>query len=90
LSNVSLDLAPGEFVAVAGPSGCGKTTLLLCAGALLSPDAGMIAIDGQQPYDLSPEGRARFRATHVGFVFQQFHLVPYLCVLDNVPCGHKR
>jgi len=80
----SIGVAAGEFVAVRGPSGCGKTTLLLAAGGLLRPDAGRVTIAGQDPYALSAEARARFRATHAGFVFQQFHLVPYLTVLENV------
>jgi len=84
LDNVSLDVDGGQFVAVRGPSGCGKTTLLLLAGGLLAPDGGTVLIDGDDPYQLSADGRARFRADHVGFVFQQFHLVPYLNVLDNV------
>lgn len=84
LAGVSLDIASGEFVAVQGPSGCGKSTLLLAAGGLLRPDAGRVSIGGQDPYALSPDARAAFRAAHVGFVFQQFHLVPYLSVIDNV------
>jgi ABC-type lipoprotein export system ATPase subunit len=81
---VTLGVAAGEFLAVRGPSGCGKTTLLLMAGGLLAPDAGTVTVDGVDPYRLSAEQRARFRAERVGFVFQQFHLVPYLSVLDNV------
>jgi ABC-type lipoprotein export system ATPase subunit len=84
LDQVSLSLDAGEFVAVQGSSGCGKTTLLLTAGGLLQPTSGTVVIAGQDPYALSPEARAKFRAAHVGFVFQQFHLVPYLNVLDNV------
>jgi len=84
LESVSLQVGAGEFVAVQGPSGCGKSTLLLLAGGLLRPDSGNIEIDGQDPYVLSPDSRAEFRATHIGFVFQQFHLVPYLNVLDNI------
>ena len=84
LENISLAVQPGEFVSVQGPSGCGKTTLLLIAGGLLRPDAGQVAVDGRRPYDLAPEDRARLRADLVGFVFQQFHLMPYLTVLDNV------
>jgi ABC-type lipoprotein export system ATPase subunit len=84
LDGVSLHVKPGEFVAVQGPSGCGKTTLLLVAGGLLRPDAGTAALDGQDLYALPPEARARFRASNLGFVFQQFHLVPYLSVVDNV------
>jgi ABC-type lipoprotein export system ATPase subunit len=84
LNDVSLNLDAGEFVAVQGPSGCGKTTLLLTAGGLLRPDAGKVLIDGENPYELDPDARARFRGRSIGFVFQQFHLVPYLDVLDNV------
>jgi len=84
LCDLSLTVARGEFVSVLGPSGCGKTTILLTAGGLLTPDAGSVTIDGADPYTLAPEDRAAFRAEHVGFVFQQFHLVPYLSVLDNV------
>jgi ABC-type lipoprotein export system ATPase subunit len=84
LAAVNIRLAPGEFVAVSGPSGCGKTTLLLTVGGLLRPDVGRVLIAGQDIYALGEEARARFRAAHVGFVFQQFHLVPYLNVRDNV------
>lgn len=84
VDGVSLAVGAGEFVAVQGPSGCGKTTLLLAAGALLQPTCGKVALEGTDPYALSPGQRARFRAENIGFVFQQFHLVPYLDVLDNV------
>jgi len=84
VDDVSVTVAAGEFVAVVGPSGCGKTTLLLVAGGLLGPDSGKVQIDLQDPYTLSADQRARFRAERIGFVFQQFHLVPYLTVLDNV------
>ena len=84
LEGVCLSVPPGEFVAVQGPSGCGKTTLLLAAGGLLRPDAGSVRIDGQDLYRLSPDARARFRASNVGFVFQQFHLIPYLTATENV------
>jgi ABC-type lipoprotein export system ATPase subunit len=84
LRELSLDVGPGEFVAVQGRSGCGKTTLLLVAGGLLHPDQGRVLVEGQDLYALSEEARAGFRAAHIGFVFQQFHLIPYLSVLDNV------
>ncbi|MCB1228794.1 MAG: ABC transporter ATP-binding protein [Verrucomicrobiae bacterium] len=87
IDHVSLSLEPGDFVALHGPSGCGKSTLLLMAGALLSPDSGTIAISGENPYALGAEARAAFRANRVGFVFQQFHLIPFLDVLDNVLVG---
>jgi putative ABC transport system ATP-binding protein len=84
IDGVSLSVAAGEFVAVQGPSGCGKTTLLLALGGLLLPSGGRIVVDGQEPYGLSANARSRWRARTVGFVFQQFHLVPYLDALDNV------
>ena len=84
LDDVSLTVSAGQLVAVKGPSGCGKTTLLLAAGGLLRPDDGQVLLDGTDLYALSSEERAAVRATTVGFVFQQFHLIPYLTVLDNV------
>lgn len=87
VNDVSFEICAGDFVALHGASGCGKSTLLLMTGALLSPDEGVIEIAGKNPYELKAEGRAAFRAEHVGFVFQQFHLIPYLNVLDNVLIG---
>jgi ABC-type lipoprotein export system ATPase subunit len=84
LRDFDLSVAAGEMVAVHGPSGCGKTTLLLIAGGLLRPDGGTVQVDGRDLYRLSGEERARFRASHIGFVFQQYHLIPYLSVLDNL------
>jgi ABC-type lipoprotein export system ATPase subunit len=72
------------LLAVHGPSGCGKTTLLLTAGALLRPNAGQVSLDGQDPYGLNPEARSELRARVIGFVFQQFHLIPYLTVRQNI------
>ena len=84
LDAATLQVAAGELVAVQGPSGCGKTTLLLVAAGLLRPDAGQVLVNAQDPYALAPDARARFRAENMGFVFQQFHLVPYLSALDNI------
>jgi len=84
LNRVSFRVEPGEVVAVCGPSGCGKSTLLLTAGTLLGPDSGLVRIDGVDPYRLTPDARSAFRASAVGFVFQQFHLVPYLSVIENI------
>ena len=84
LREITLAVNAGEFVAVQGPSGCGKSTLLAIAGALQAPDAGSVRICGEDPYTLAPDAQARFRATHSGFVFQQFHLVPFLSVFDNI------
>lgn len=84
LDYVSLTVNEGEFVVIRGPSGCGKTTLLLILGGLLAPDGGELAVCNQNPYAMGPNERAAFRAASIGFVFQQFHLVPYLSVRDNV------
>lgn len=84
LSSVSLTLAAGEVVAVKGPSGCGKTTLLLMAGGLLRPDAGLVQFEGRSLYLLPDEERARVRSVSFGFVYQQFHLLPYLSVMENI------
>lgn len=84
LKTVSLSIAPGELVAIRGPSGCGKTTLLLAAGGLLKPSSGTVTIGEQDVYALGSNQRSIFRGKTVGFVFQQFHLIPYLTVLDNV------
>jgi putative ABC transport system ATP-binding protein len=84
LNEVSFSVSPGEFLAVRGPSGCGKTTLLLTAGSLLRPSTGQVFLDGQDPYVLSSELRSRMRASMIGFVFQQFHLIPYLTVRQNI------
>lgn len=84
VNNVSLTVGKGEFVAVTGPSGCGKSTLLLTAGGLLAPDSGVAAVNEKNLYELTPNDRSRFRNEHIGFVFQELHLVPYLTVRHNV------
>lgn len=84
LKDASLTVKPGMFKALQGPSGSGKTTMLLCAGGLLHPDKGAVRACGADLYAMSQAERARHRAEHIGFVFQQFHLVPYLNVLENV------
>ena len=87
LDEASVEIAEGEFAVVRGPSGCGKTTLLLAAGAMLRPSRGRVLVDGRDIYTLDARTRARFRAENIGFVFQMFHLVPYLNVLENVLLG---
>jgi ABC-type lipoprotein export system ATPase subunit len=84
LSGVSMEVRQGEFVAVRGPSGCGKSTLLMIAGGLAMPTSGRLVVAGEELPALSPAARARFRARRIGFVFQLFHLLPYLTVLENV------
>ena len=84
LSGVSLTVAAGEFVAVQGPSGCGKSTLLTVVGGLGTPSSGRVTVAGEDLVRMSSADRARFRAERIGFVFQMFHLLPYLTVLENV------
>lgn len=84
VADISVEARPGEYVAVQGPSGCGKSTLLLMAGGLLTPDGGSVTVDGTDLYRMGDGERAAFRARHIGFVFQRFHLVPYLNIMDNI------
>jgi putative ABC transport system ATP-binding protein len=84
LDGATVQIKPGDFVAVVGPSGSGKSTLLLMLGGMLSPTAGKIFLEGQSLYDLNTDQRAAFRKKKVGFVFQTFNLVPYLTALENV------
>lgn len=80
----SLSIAPQERVALVGPSGCGKTTLLNLLAGILTPVQGRIGVDGTRISALSHEDRQDFRALHMGLVFQEFELLEYLTVLDNV------
>jgi len=84
LDKVSLDVAAGEFVAIAGPSGSGKSSLLAVAGALTTPDSGTVTINGQDLSQLSKGKRAAFRLTNIGFVFQSGNLIPALTAADQL------
>ncbi|MEW6746261.1 MAG: ABC transporter ATP-binding protein [Planctomycetota bacterium] len=84
LRDVSLTLERGEAVAIMGPSGSGKSTLLNILGTLERPTAGRVLIDGQDPFELTERELARFRNRHVGFVFQDQHLLAQCSVLENV------
>ncbi len=84
LNDVSIELEHGDFIAIQGHSGSGKTTLLLSAGGLLRPDTGTILLNNRDLYSLSSNERAAFRAENIGFVFQQYHLIPYLNVRENI------
>ena len=92
LDEINLQFKEGEFAVVRGPSGSGKTTLLLALGGMLRPTSGQVFIHHSDIYTLSERERAAFRAENIGFVFQLFHLVPYLNVIDNVllPAGVGR
>ena len=84
LRGVDLTVETGEFVCIMGQSGSGKSTLLTILGGMCHPTAGTVEVDGTALYGLNDDGLADFRARHFGFVFQSFHLVPYLTALENV------
>jgi putative ABC transport system ATP-binding protein len=84
LDGISLNIAAGEWVALMGPSGSGKTTLINILGGLDKLSGGHVVVDGVDLANLSESEMVRYRAEKIGFVFQQFHLVPYLSALENV------
>ena len=84
LAGVSFSVEAGEWIAIMGPSGSGKTTLINILGGLDMPTAGQAVVDGVDVARLDEAGLTRFSAQKIGFIFQQFHLVPYLTALENV------
>jgi putative ABC transport system ATP-binding protein len=87
LRSVSLSIADGEFVAIVGPSGSGKSTLLAIAGTLERPSAGSVHVAGTSTERLSDRALSGIRGNRIGFVFQQFFLLPTLTAAENVACG---
>jgi len=83
LQDVSLELAPGDYIAIIGESGCGKSTLLNLIAGLDLPDAGTVTLGEQDITVMDDDARTRLRRRDIGFVFQAFLLLPYLTVLDN-------
>jgi putative ABC transport system ATP-binding protein len=88
LRGLDLTIRRGEMMAIVGPSGSGKSTLLGLLGGVLTPERGTVYVLNESLTTMAPSARDRFRVDHIGFVFQQFNLIPYLSVLDNVllPC----
>ncbi|MCX2453032.1 ABC transporter ATP-binding protein [Pedobacter sp. PLR] len=84
LNNINLRVAKGEFLSIMGPSGCGKSTLLNIMGLLDAPSKGDILIDAQQTLSLNDRKLANFRNSKIGFIFQSYHLINDLQVVDNV------
>lgn len=84
LNGVELEILPGQLVAVIGPSGSGKSTLLHLAGGIDSPTAGQVNVAGSCISEMNEEQRTLFRREHIGFIFQSFHLIPSMTVVENV------
>ena len=84
LDRVSLQIMPGDFISITGPSGSGKSTLLHLLSGLDQPTSGRLTYDGQNIYSLSDRERSALRRRSIGFVFQQFHLLPVLTARENI------
>jgi putative ABC transport system ATP-binding protein len=84
LNNITLDVPEGEFVGLMGPSGSGKTTLLNLIAGIDRPDSGSVSVAGTDVAQLSESQLAKWRATHIGFVFQFYNLIPVLTAYENV------
>lgn len=84
VAGISFDINEGDFIGIMGESGAGKSTLLGMMGAMNAPTSGRLIVDDIDVYSLGQEQRADFRREFLGFIFQSFHLVPYLTVIENV------
>jgi putative ABC transport system ATP-binding protein len=84
LGHVNFEVDAGEWIAIMGPSGSGKTTLINILGGLEQPTSGRVVVDGIEIGQLGERDLTRYRSDKIGFVFQQFHLVPYLTAVENV------
>lgn len=84
LRDVSIDVRPGRFTVLSGPSGSGKTTLLNVIGCIDRPDRGEVLVDGKAVQQMSDDALSDFRARHIGFIFQNFNLLPVLSAYENV------
>lgn len=84
LQGIDLDIQPGRFTVLLGPSGSGKTTLLNLVGCLDKPDSGSLTVVGQDVQALSDDALADFRSSHIGFIFQNFNLIPVLSAFENI------
>ncbi|HVC42103.1 MAG TPA: ABC transporter ATP-binding protein [Candidatus Saccharimonadales bacterium] len=84
LDGIDLTIEQGEFVAIVGRSGSGKTTMLDCMGLLMRPTSGAVMVDGTDASTLNDRQRAELRSRHIGFIFQEFNLLPTLSAMENI------
>jgi len=89
LHKIGLKVEKSEFVLIKGESGCGKSTLLFIIGGMLNPSSGKVFVQKKEIYDLSEKERGKYRAHEIGFVFQSYHLIPYLNVFENIMLPNK-
>ena len=87
VDNYNIELFSSEFVSLTGPSGCGKTTILMIIGCLLKPDHGTVEIDGLDIYSMNSSRIAEQRSKKIGFIYQDFKLIPYLTIKENILCS---
>ena len=87
IDNYNIELFSSEFVSLTGPSGCGKTTILMIIGCLLKPDHGTVEIDGLDIYSMNSSRIAEQRSKKIGFIYQDFKLIPYLTIKENILCS---
>jgi ABC-type lipoprotein export system ATPase subunit len=84
LNDISFQSGSNEFIIIKGTSGCGKSTLLFTIGGMLKPSDGVVEVLGEDIYTMTERKRTSFRSGNIGFVFQSYHLVPYLNVMENI------
>jgi len=89
LKNLDLKIDTSEFLLIKGESGSGKSTLLFILGAMLNPTSGSVKVDDLELFSMSEKQKEKYRATKTGFVFQSYHLLPYLNVLENIMLSNK-
>lgn len=90
LNEIDLHIKKGSFTLIKGASGCGKSTLLFSLGGMLKPSSGSVIVNGQNLYKLSEKELLNYRANEIGFVYQSYHLIPYLNIKDNIFLSYKR
>ena len=89
LNEVELHIKKGSFTLIKGASGCGKSTLLFTLGGMLKPSSGKVVVDGQDLYKLSEKALLNYRSKQIGFVYQSYHLIPYLNIKENIFLSYK-